>query len=1490
MAIGSPQWMYKSGEAYELEQSLKFNEADLTYLSRTASATSAGRKKFSISFWIKSDYFTSGSSAFFRSQDFQITLESSRKVSLSLPSSVTPRYATLIRDSSAWYHMLFVIDTTQGTAADRVKFYLNGDLVLSENSSTPGQNSNVLSTSGLQYIGSNFTPGGAIMKGYLAEYHFLDTIAATPADFGETGTYGEWKPKAYSGTYGTNGFYLPFKQDYTAEGFSTTLYKGTGNTNINYVGGIGFSPSLVWIKNREANNNGHHFWWDKLRGAGTRGALRSNLSNAQGMPNPFYDRLSKFDKDGFSIARGQYNAAYINSAQPYVAWSWDMGADTPTGFGCVEYYGSGYDNTDIGGLGDTFTPDLVWIKKRDASEYHVMFDTVRGLGDGKAIYPNATVMEGKYKYGNVSKVGNGQFTLATGTSGIGYVNEFDKNYVAWCWDMGGTSVANTTGDINTTVRANPTYGQSIVAWDGTGSGSSPTVGHGLSSAPELIIVKRRSSDNGAWPVLHAFDTTKYLQFQDVDGATSGATVFDNTAPTSSVFTVNATNAVVNASGHTYVAYCFHSVSNYSKIGSFSGTGSSGNTITTGFRPALLIVKQTNAAGENWYMFDSSREPLGELSTAVKGDVPDAEVTNSAKKVEFTDTGFKLNSTNSALNASGSTYIYYAVAGGMDSISDYNTDGSIDSRVKASTTYGQSIVSYNGNGTSGATVGHGLSSTPEVVLVKSRNNGWSWEMYHSGVDASYPQNYTLELDGSGARVDNTGYWNDTAPTSSVFSLGNNTSVNKSDGSGTYIAYCWHSVAGYSSIGSWVGNANDTAPVVTTGFAPAWVMYKKATGAADWVVVDNVRNPTGIKNLVLHPNTDVNPSETTSADAGQSLIFLANGFQPGGAGADMNGNGETYIYMAFADKREYAYWLDQSGNNNDWTSNNLTESDISVDSPTNNFATWNPLFRYTTAVNDTYSEGNLKVEDNAGHTVAVGTIPMTSGKWYWEVYCIRTSFGGSDEYGMFAPELNIPSSTGSTPADVGTGGYFYFGSGGTMANGSYVANPGSQATVGAGDILAFAYDVSAATLKIYVNNFLQKTLTVVAEASYFPNVANSHPSYSVDYIGNFGQDSSFAGNKTAQGKQDSNEIGDFFYTPPTGFLALCTKNLPDATVVPSEHFNTVLYTGDGGSNRALTNFGFQPDFVWIKTRNQANDPNAFDSVRGATKVLRPSTTSAEFTDTTSVKSFDSDGITVGNAGDYNASGNTYVAWNWKAGTSVSGNSSGSGTAQSYTGSVNTDAGFSIIKYTGNGTDGMQVPHHLGVVPDAIIIKSLTTQSWNVFFPNALGADKGLQLDNTGAQGGPFFSTHLSDDMPTTSVVKLGNGAATNTFADGVGQDYIMYCWANKDGYCKVGSYTGNGNADGTFVYTGHRPSFVMIKPHTASGEWVMFDNKRDIDNVTHNAVRANNSAAESDVINDNEIDMLSNGFKARGNGGWTNTNGRGFIYITFAETPFKYSNAR
>ena len=684
---------------YELEQSLKFNDDDSAYLSRTPSSA-GNRQTWTWSCWYKIGK-NDGANSFLHSADDSITFGTDHKIAFACADGTT-RWNTLLRDHSSWYHIIIAYDSTQSTAANRVKLYINGTQQTDDNGTYPSLNRNttINNANAPIYISSNATPGGSLLDGYLAEINFIDGSAKTPADFGETGTYGEWKPVEYSGTYGTNGFYLPFKQDYTVEGFSTVIYPGNSVAD-HYIGGTGFKPDLTWLKHRNHGTAHQHNLFDSVRGAYK--TIHSNSTEAE---ETLTDMLSSFKPDGFTLGTSD---AINDSGVNYVSWNWDMGADTPTGFGCVTYKGSGSVRS-VGNLG--FSPDLVWIKSLDHTYGHHWTDSVRGAG--KDLYSDIT--DAEVSNANTLQIFKPDgFQLGTDNG----VNNSTKNYVAWCWDMGGTSVANTTGDINSTVMANTTYGQSIVSWDGTGSGSSPTVGHGLSSTPEFIVVKHRNA-TGVWAAQHKFDTTKYLQMQDVDAATTAATVFDNTAPTSSVFTINATNAVTNASGGTYVAYCFHSVAGYSKIDSFSGSGSSGHTITTGFRPALLIVKQTNAAGENWYMFDSTREPLGELDTALKLDEPAAEATSSTKKVEFTDTGFKLKSTNSALNASGSTYIYMAFAGGMDSISDYNDTGSIDSRVKANTTYGQSIVSYTGNASAGATVGHGLSSTPEMIILKDRD--------------------------------------------------------------------------------------------------------------------------------------------------------------------------------------------------------------------------------------------------------------------------------------------------------------------------------------------------------------------------------------------------------------------------------------------------------------------------------------------------------------------------------------------------------------------------------------------------------------------------------------------------------------------------------------------------------------------------------------------------------------------------------------------------
>ena len=265
-----------------------------------------------------------------------------------------------------------------------------------------------------------------------------------------------------------------------------------------------------------------------------------------------------------------------------------------------------------------------------------------------------------------------------------------------------------------------------------------------------------------------------------------------------------------------------------------------------------------------------------------------------------------------------------------------------------------------------------------------------------------------------------------------------------------------------------------------------------------------------------------------------------------------------------------------------------------------------------------------------------------------------------------------------------------------------------------------------------------------------------------------------------------------------------------------------------------------------------------------------------------SFDSNGFSLGatsGTNQINYENDGHVAFNWKAGTSVSGNSTGAGDDVAYTGSVNTAAGFSIIRYGGNGTTGHQIPHRLGVVPDAIFIKNITTQSWNCWFPNtSMGGTKMMQLDNT---GGASTQSWLNSKMPTTSVVELEAGAATNT-RDGNNdpQPYIMYSFKSIEGYSKVGSYTGNNSADGVFLYLGFRPMWILVKRTDADGmNWMLFrhDDKQ---------LEANTTSTE---FSGDYIDMLSNGFKVRTQANMVNDSAN-YIYIAFAETPFKYSNAR
>ena len=324
--------------------------------------------------------------------------------------------------------------------------------------------------------------------------------------------------------------------------------------------------------------------------------------------------------------------------------------------------------------------------------------------------------------------------------------------------------------------------------------------------------------------------------------------------------------------------------------------------------------------------------------------------------------------------------------------------------------------------------------------------------------------------------------------------------------------------------------------------------------------------------------------------------------------------------------------------------------------------------------------------------------------------------------------------------------------------------------------------------------------------------------------------------------------------------------------SSYFNTVLYTGNG-STQSITGVGFKPDWTWIKCRSAANGHTLWDSVRGVTKFIDSAFDYPEQTNVNGLTAFNSDGFSVGTLGDVNANAATQVSWNWLASNTTVSNTSGTITS---TVSANTTAGFSIVSYTGNGTSGATVGHGLGVAPKMIIIKNRTrTDAWPVDCRAVSGI---MYLNETGALGSygstePFVST-----APTSTVFSLGSAGNTNFN----GSRLIAYCFAEIRGYSKFSSYTGNTSTNGTFVYTGFKPAFVLLKPSSLAGEnWVMFDNKRSTFNVVNGRLFPNLANAESTVAN--ILDFLSNGFKLRNADSSVNT-ANTYIYMAFAENPF------
>ncbi|BAQ85803.1 hypothetical protein [uncultured Mediterranean phage uvMED] len=576
---------------------------------------------------------------------------------------------------------------------------------------------------------------------------------------------------------------------------------------------------------------------------------------------------------------------------------------------------------------------------------------------------------------------------------------------------------------------------------------------------------------------------------------------------------------------------------------------------------------------------------------------------------------------------------------------------------------------------------------------------------------------------------------------------------------------------------------------------------------------------------------------------------------------------------------------------------------------NFCTFNPLSNQEGngaigSASDDLSNGNTKfnvTNASSGMATTIAT-PPSGGKWYCEFY-LSGSVGNYAYVGYYpvaeTPETKkqwVPSGN-VTWTDSGIvsvhsmGRYFY-------TDNQYTDSGATSFT--AGDVISIALDLdNGATY--FAKNGTYMNSGNPASGSSKTGAAPVEGAYSKEYllaVGsagssghawtiNAGQDSTFGGAVSAGGNADGNGFGDFKYSPPSGFLALCSANLPISDDIdpaqtdddyPSKQFNIVTYTGNDTA-RSITGLGLAPDVVWVKARNHSSAHQIYDSSRGGSKQLYPNSSGAEATYSYLVQSFDSDGFSIGPYdNDMNFNGRNYIAWCWRANGGVtSSNSDGSITS---TVQANQAGGFSIVTYTGTGSAGT-FGHGLGAVPKWVMIKNRSSvKNWACYHVDSNNGGKKSMILNSNNSGDN--SQYWNNTQPTSSVFPI----RTETEVNESSSNFVAYCWAEVEGYSKFGSFEGNSNADGPFIYTGFRPKLLFIKNIDSSSAWGVYDGERPGFNDCDLGAWDEQTAFDNN-IGTYPLDILSNGFKLRTSNSTVNSS-HTWIYGAWGDVPFKYNN--
>jgi hypothetical protein len=919
LLLGAPAG---AAAGYQISRSLRFSSSDSAFCSRTP-ASAGNRKTWTWAGWVKRSGFGAVSAMFGTPsgsvEAFDFNGSDSLRFYTGGGGTSNLSTTAVFRDPSAWYHIVLAVDTTQATAANRARIYVNGSEVTSFSGTYPTQNYDCFLNAGnALYIGDRGA-GSQAFNGYLADIHFIDGQALDPTSFTETDANGVLQPKAYTGTYGTNGFHLDFSDNSTAAALGTDT-SGNGNTwtvNNMSIGGMTYSSAT----------NGNTPVYDIQIGP------TNDLSGT-------YIWSNAFDANGSTI--GLIGPITFINTKP--TWSTSAGVEvmaagngitaTVNGGTQVACTNGGWTTISTGSSG---TLNSIWVYSSAGESYFygVRVDGVeiavrRQIDDNKN---NDSLVDSPTNYGTDTGAGGevrGNYCTANPlktNSGVGFANgNLDLNATAagwfscystfgittgkWYWEAEMTT--NTSAALNaialgicpddTNILASyvgstsDSYG---VVSNGNKWNSASQVSYGSSFSAGDIVMVAFDDDNGK--IWFGKNGTWFASGNPAAGTNAAYTSISATRTWIPVFSFDRGRFYCNFGQRPFAytapsgfkALCTTNLptptgvvaqpSTAMDVKLYTGNGSTNSITGLGFSPDLVWIKARSIG--YWHrLIDSVRGAQKFLYS----NVTDAEGTSTANDIftSFDSTGFTLGGADPSadgLNQNTLPYVAWCFDAGSSTVT--NTQGSITSSVRANASAGFSVVTWSKSPAGAHTVGHGIGA-PQLVIVKSRSLASEWAVYHSALGATK----FLKLNTTDAAGTVSAYWNDTAPTSTTISLGSWSNL-----AGDNVAYCFAPVAGYSAMGSYVGNGSASdGPFVYTGFRPRWVMLKNANQVTNWYLLDSARNTYNVVNSLLRPN--LSNAELSSV---VPIDFLSNGFKIRDSDAGSNANGEVIIYAAFSE---------------------------------------------------------------------------------------------------------------------------------------------------------------------------------------------------------------------------------------------------------------------------------------------------------------------------------------------------------------------------------------------------------------------------------------------------------------------------------------------------------------------------------------------------------------------------------------------------------------